>query len=74
VTGIDYLVKVTLVEDQYKDLLNHVYIQGQLRYSNRNHKPVMQKCCLTIFRLGEYLVSLGSGFKKRFEKITDATV
>lgn len=73
-TGIDHLVKVTLVEDQYKDLLNHVNIQRQLRYSNTNQKPVMQICYMTMFRLGVYLVSLGTGLKKRFGNLTETTV
>ena len=73
-TGIDHLVKVTLVEDQNRVLLNSANIQRQIRSSKRNHKPVIRICCLAMYRLGEYLVSLGTGLQRRFGDLMEATV
>ena len=73
-TGIDHLVKVTLVEDQNKALLNHAKLQRQLRSSDESHKPVNRICCMALFRLGEHFVSWGAGLQRRFGNFSEASV
>ena len=73
-TGIDHLVKVTLVEDQNRALLNHAKIMHQLHSSRKNHKSVNRICCLAMCRLGAYLVSLGTGLQRRFGDLIEAAV
>ena len=73
-TGIDHLVKVTLVEDQNKALLNYAKLQRQLRSSNENRKPVNRICCMALFRLGEHLVSWGAGLQRRFGYLAEVSV
>lgn len=73
-TGIDHLVKITLVEDQNRALLNHSKIIRQLHSSSKNHKSVNRICCLAMCRLGAYLVLLGTGLQRRFGDFVEAAV
>ena len=73
-TGIDQLVRITVVEDQNKALLNHANIQRQLRNSKVIDRPLNRICCKVLFRLGKHLVFWGTGLQRRFGNIAEAAV
>lgn len=73
-TGLDYLVKVTVVENQKQVLLSHARTQRQLRGLTENRNRVSQVCCLALYRFGEWLVAWGIGLQKRYGTLADASV
>jgi hypothetical protein len=74
VTGIDHLVKVTLVEDHNKSLMNHAKVSRQLHSLNKKYKPVNRICCLVMYKLGAHLVSFGTGLQRRFGDLLEVAV
>ena len=71
--GIDHLVKVTLMENQYQALLIHTQSQRQLRGLTGNPNRFHQICCLALYRIGERMVSWGTGLQKRYSSLADAS-
>lgn len=71
--GIDHLVKVTLLENQYQALLIDTRTQRQLRGLTENHNRLNQIFCLALYRIGERLVSWGIGLQKRYGTLADVS-
>jgi hypothetical protein len=74
VTGIDYLAKVTLVENQSEAIFRHVNLQRNVRSPSENYKRFNRVCYLVLYRIGARLVSWGTGLQKRFGTLADASV
>jgi hypothetical protein len=73
VAGIDHLVKVTLLENQYQALLIDTRTQRQLRGLTENHNRLNQIFSLALYRIGERLVSWGIGLQKRYGTLADVS-